>query len=128
MNFVLSYLKSPKLIAILLGVAVSFGAIWYGVNLMEEKGALEERLSQSQSQLDQTRSTLEQEREQFQRTISNYDDVMSSYLNQLADNQQSSQRLRQTISRLSAENDRLGQCFEEQVPEELIDQLWRRSE
>jgi len=120
LSILLSILKNPKVIAVVLGVVIAIGGIW----LIKQNGALEEQLSQKEEELSSVRDTLESEREEFQKTISNYDEVMSSYLNQLADNQQSSQRLRQTISRLSAENDRLGQCLREDVPQELIDRIW----
>lgn len=128
MNFLLSLLKNPKIISAVLGVALSAGAIWYGVNLIEEKGSLEEELNQKESELQSVESSLEEEREEFQRTISNYDDIMSDYIEEIEDNQQQTQRLRGTISELSEDNERLGQCLDERVPEELIDELWEGSE
>lgn len=125
MNFILSLLKNPKIISAILGVAVSFGAVWYGINLIQEKGALEERLIQAQQQLELTRDSLESERERFDQTIENYNELMSNYLNRIADTDQRTQSLRSTIDRLSRENQELEQCFNMDAPEELLNELFR---
>lgn len=115
---------SSKLMVGAIVILISVGGGWYITHLLEERGRLESALQQASLEIEEKNMIIEREREQFQNTIANYDEVMSEYVNQLADNQQSSQRLRQTISRLSVENERLGQCLREDVPQELIDKLW----
>lgn len=124
MGFILSFLKSPKVIMIILAAIIVGGASWYGINLIEENGRLEEKLSQTELQLENTRNTLEKEREQFERTLTNYNDVMSDYLNRLSESDQNTQSLRNTIDRLARDNQKLQQCFETEAPDELLDELF----
>jgi len=125
MNFIFSYLKSPKLIAAALGVAVLFSSVWYGLTLIQENARLEEQLTETRIRLDASERTLEQERERFGQTIDAYDRLMSSYMDSIYASEERSRELQRTISRLSSVDEELQQCLQYRVPDELLDQLFR---
>lgn len=123
MSTIVKY-ATPKIIAGVLGVAVSLGGIWYVVNLLESKGRLEAELDQAQVEIANYQRTLETERARFNQTIANYDEVMSNYMDRIVQADQTSRQLRGTIDRLSIENEELQQCFDMEVPDELLDGLF----
>lgn len=100
------------------------GGVWV-YSVIKENQHLESIVESYEVQISDLESSLEEEREQFQKTISNYDDVMSEYLEEITKNQQATNRLRGVVSRLSEQTESLGQCLNEQVPEELLNELWR---
>lgn len=120
---ILSFLKSGRIIAIILAVLVLVGCGWYVSTLIDERDNLElqvSRLTSNNASLQEEMSRMEQQHENEVKALNT---SLNTYMSSLAMLKQTEQMLKDDLNEVAEHDEELEACLNRNLPDNVIQRL-----